>query len=93
MSNICLLQKKYGSDYTLPLLATLENHHGSNHWRGSQQWILIVFCIEQVFGGRVQENPLFPVAREPDRIQSGLLILCYMENHAKLQVKRHYADR
>lgn len=53
--------------------------------------MLIVLCIEQVSGGGVQENSLFPVAREPDRIQSGLLILCYMENHAKLQVNQHCA--
>lgn len=42
--------------------------------------------VEQVFGGGVQENPLFPVARQPDRLQSRLLVLCYMENHAKFQV-------
>lgn len=44
---------------------------------------------QQVFGGGVQENPLFPVARKPDSLQSRLLILCYMENHAKFQVCRH----
>lgn len=46
--------------------------------------------VEQVFGGGVQENPLFPVAGQPVRLQSRLLILCYMENHAKFQVCQHY---
>ena len=46
--------------------------------------------VEQVFGGRIQENPLFSVARQPDGLQSRLLILCYMENHAKFQVCQHF---
>lgn len=42
--------------------------------------------IQQVFSGGIQENPLFPMARQPDRLQSRLLILCNLENHAKFQV-------
>ncbi len=45
--------------------------------------------VEQVFGGGVQKNPLFSVARQPDRLQSRLLVLCYMENHAQFQVCQH----
>lgn len=52
-------------------------------------WLLYV---EQIFGGGVQENPLFPLAREPDSLQSRLLILCHMENHAQFQVYRHCAE-
>lgn len=45
--------------------------------------------VEQIFGGGIQENSLFPMAREPDRLQSRLLVLCHMENHAKFQVHPH----
>lgn len=42
--------------------------------------------MEQIFGGGVQENSLFLVARKPDSLQPRLLVLCHMENHAKFQV-------
>lgn len=45
-----------------------------------------VLYVAQVFGGRVQENALLPVARQPDGLQSRLFILHYMENYAKFQV-------
>lgn len=45
-----------------------------------------VLYVAQVFGGRVQENALLPVARQPDSLQSRLFILHYMENYAKFQV-------
>lgn len=41
------------------------------------------FYVAQVFGRRVQENTLFPMARQPDSLQSGLIILHHMENYAK----------
>lgn len=45
-----------------------------------------VLYVAQVFGGRIQENTLLPVARQPDGLQSRLFILHYMENYAKFQV-------
>lgn len=42
--------------------------------------------VAQIFGGRVQENTLLPVARQPDGLQSRLSLLHYMENYAKFQV-------
>lgn len=45
-----------------------------------------VLCVVQIFGGRVQENALLPVARQPNSLQSRLFILHYMENYAKFQV-------
>lgn len=45
-----------------------------------------VLYITQVFGGRVQENALLPMARQPDSLQSRLFILHYMEDYAKFQV-------
>lgn len=43
-------------------------------------------CFQQVVSGGVQENPLFPLARQPDGLQSRLLVLCNLENHAQFQV-------
>lgn len=48
--------------------------------------VIRLLYVKQVFGGGVQENPLFPVARESDRLQPRLFILCHMENHAEFQV-------
>lgn len=45
-----------------------------------------VLYVAQVFGGRVQENALLPVARQPGGLQSRLFILHDMENYAKFQV-------
>lgn len=48
-----------------------------------------VLYVGQVFGGRVQENSLLPMARQPDGLQSRLLILHNLENYAKFQVDIH----
>lgn len=53
------------------------------------RWINRVLYVEQVFGGRIQKNTLFPVARQPDGLQSRLVILHYLENYAKFQVNIH----
>lgn len=53
------------------------------------RWINRVLYVEQVFGGRIQKNTLLPVARQPDGLQSRLLILHYLENYAKFQVSIH----
>lgn len=53
----------------------------------SEYWCINrVLYVAQVFGGRVQENALLLVARQPDGLQSRLFILHYMENYAKFQV-------
>lgn len=44
--------------------------------------------FQQVVSGGVQENPLFPLARQPDCLQSRLLVLRNLENHAQFQVRR-----
>lgn len=44
-------------------------------------------CFQQVFSGGVQENPLFPLARQPDCLQPRLLVLRNLENHAQFQVR------
>lgn len=49
-------------------------------------------CVQQIFGGGVQENSMLIVARKSNRLQSRLLILCYLEDHAKLQVHQHGAE-
>lgn len=49
-------------------------------------WKRAAFSVKQVFGGGVQENSLFFVARKPDRLQSRFLVLRHLENHAKFQV-------
>lgn len=48
---------------------------------------LSVFLMKQFFGGGVQENSLLSVARKPNCLQSRLLILYHLENHAKFQVR------
>lgn len=54
------------------------------------RWINRVLYVEQVFGGRIQKNTLLPVARQPDGLQSRLVILHYLENYAKFQVSFHH---
>lgn len=40
----------------------------------------------QLIGGRVSEDAVCIVARESNGIQPRVVVLCHLENHAKLQV-------